>query len=280
MTVPAFTGGPAVLFCPADRPDRYARAAASADVVVLDLEDGVGADDKDGARRSLRANPLDPARTVVRVNPAGSPHHGADLDALADTDYTCVMLPKADGRFVGPLLRHDGVPYAVVALCETATGVLAAPALAARPDVVALAWGAEDLFASLGGTSSRGADGRYRDVARHARSAVLLAGRAAGKPVLDAVHLALDDADGLREEAEDAAACGFAGTLCVHPAQVPVVRAAFAPSEVEVEQARALLAAAERTSSGVLRHDGRMIDAPLLAHARAVLARAGLDRAV
>jgi citrate lyase subunit beta/citryl-CoA lyase len=277
MSVPSFAGGPAVLFCPADRPDRYERAAASADVVVLDLEDGVGADDKDVARRSLRANPLDPGRTVVRVNAPGSPHHGVDLDALADTAYTTVMLPKADGRFVGPLLRHDGVPYAVVALCETAAGVLAAPALAARSDVVALAWGAEDLFASLGGSSSRGADGAYRDVARHARSTVLLAGRAAGKPVLDAVHLELGDADGLRAEAQDAAACGFAGTLCVHPDQVPVVRAAFAPSDVEVEQARALLEAAARTSAGVLRHDGRMIDAPLLAHARAVLARAGKE---
>jgi citrate lyase subunit beta/citryl-CoA lyase len=270
-----FTGGPAVLFCPADRPDRYAKAAERADVVVLDLEDGVGPDDKDAARRSLRANPLDPQRTVVRVNAPGSPHHGVDLDALADTAYTTLMLPKADGRFVGPLLRHDGAAYAVVALCETAAGVLAAPALAARPDVVALAWGAEDLVASLGGTSSRGPDGGYRDVARHARSAVLLAARAAGKAALDAVHLDLHDEAGLRAEAVDAAASGFTATLCVHPDQVPVVRAAYAPSSAEVERARALLAAA--SGSGAVRHDGRMVDAPLLTHARAVLARAGQE---
>ncbi|WP_418274936.1 HpcH/HpaI aldolase/citrate lyase family protein [Isoptericola jiangsuensis] len=272
MTPAPFEAGPALLFCPADRPDRYAKAAARADVVVIDLEDGVGADDKDTARRSLRANPLDPRRTVVRVNAPGTPHHGADLDALADTAYTTLVLPKADGRFVGPLLRHDGVPYAVVALCETAAGVLAASALAARPDVVALAWGAEDLVASLGGTSSRHPDGTYRDVARHARTAVLLAARAAGKAAIDAVHLDLHDDAGLRAEATDAAASGFAATLCVHPDQVPVVRAAYAPSRTEVDRARALLAAA--SGAGAVRHGGRMVDAPLLAHARTVLARA------
>nr|WP_216645257.1 CoA ester lyase [Isoptericola halotolerans] len=275
-----------MLFCPADRPDRFAKAAERADGVILDLEDGVGPASREAARRALQEHPLDPARTIVRVNAVGTPDHEADLAALAGTAYTTVMLPKADGRFVGPLLRADGAPYAVVALCETAAGVLAAPALAMRPDVVALAWGAEDLVASLGGTSSRRADGTYRDVARHARSAVLLAAGAAGKAAVDAVHVDLDDLDGVRAEAEDAAACGFTATMCVHPRHAEAVRAAYAPSGEEVERARRLLDGAGVPPSGgavpggAARVDGQMVDEPLLRHARTVLERAVAGGAV
>ncbi len=268
-----FTLGPALLFCPADRPDRFAKALDRADAVVLDLEDGVAPDRKEAARRAVVDNPVDPERTIVRLNASGTDDFEADLAALAATEYRTVMLPKADGRFVGPLVRRDGTPYAVVALCETAAGVLAASALAARPDVVALAWGADDLVASLGGTSSRRVEGTYRDVARHARSAVLLAAGAAGKAAVDAVHLDLDDLDGLRAEALDAAAVGFAASLCVHPDQVPVIRAAYAPSEDEATRARDLLEAAARTP-GVFTHDGRMVDGPLVKQAQAVLRRA------
>ncbi|GAA1717024.1 CoA ester lyase [Isoptericola hypogeus] len=292
MNPPPFALGPALLFCPADRPDRYAKAVGRADAAILDLEDAVAADRKGAARDALLAHalesPLDPGRVIVRVNAVGTPDHEADLAVLARTPYRTVMLPKADGRFVGPLVAPDGGPYAVVALCETAAGVLAAPALAARPDVVALAWGAEDLVASLHGTSSRDVDGRYRDVARHARSAVLLAAGAAGKAAIDAVHLELGDLEGLRAEAQDAAASGFAASLCVHPDHVPVVRAAFAPSEAEVERAREVLAAAAGRADaltglpvgggdvdpGVLTVGGQMVDAPLLRHAEAVLRRA------
>ena len=89
-------------------------------------------------------------------------------------------------------------------------------------------WGAEDLVASLGGTSSRHADGSYRDVARAARANVLLAAGAAGIPAIDTVHLDIDDLDGLRAEAEDAAASGFAATACIHPSHVAVIREAYA----------------------------------------------------
>ena len=98
--------------------------------------------------------------------------------------------------------------FEVVALCETARGVLAAPEVAALPNVSALMWGAEDLVASLGGSSSRHPDGRYRDVATHARSHVLLAAGAHGVAAIDTVHLEIGDLEGLRAEAEDAAAIG------------------------------------------------------------------------
>jgi len=266
--VTTFDLGPAILFCPADRPDRYRKALDRADAVILDLEDAVAPDGRAAAREALLAEPLDPARTIVRVNAVGTPDHAADLAALARTAYRTVMVPKADER-----LPLDLGGLRVVALCETAAGVLAAPGLARRPGVVALMWGADDLVASLGGTSSRFPDGTYRDVARAARSAVLLAAGAAGVAAIDAVHLAIDDLDGLRAEALDAAAVGFAATACIHPSHVPVIRSAYAPPPGAVAAARTLLAAAQGRD-GVFVHDGVMIDGPSLRHAEAVLRRA------
>lgn len=273
MTGPAerrpFPWGPALLFCPADRPERYAKALDRADAVILDLEDAVDPASRPAAREALVTADLDPERVIVRVNPAGSDDHDADLSALAATPFRAVMLPKAEQ--VSDLAGLGG--YDVIALCETAAGVLAAPELARAPGVIALMWGAEDLVASLGGTSSRLADGRYRDVARHARSAVLLAAGAAGVDAVDTVHLDIADLDGLAAEAEDAAAVGFAATACIHPGQVETIRAAYRPDAEEVAAARELLEAAEKAGGGVFRHAGRMVDGPVLAHARAVLRR-------
>jgi citrate lyase subunit beta/citryl-CoA lyase len=258
--------GPALLFCPADRPDRYAKAAAAADAVILDLEDAVAPDRKPAARAALQEVLLDPARTVVRVNGAATPEFEADLEALARTPYEHVMLAKAED--VGALEALTG--RRVIALCETPAGVEHAAALAAAPQVEALMWGAEDLVAALGGSSSRFPDGRYRDVARVARARVLLAAGAAGKAAYDAVHLDLDDDAGLAAEAEDGAASGFAGTVCIHPRQVPIVRRAYLPSPEAVAAARRVLDAAEH-EEGVFRLDGRMVDGPVIAQARRVV---------
>lgn len=265
----SFDLGPALLFCPADRPERYAKAAERSDAVILDLEDAVAPRDKAAAREALLAHPLDPARTIVRVNHAGTDDHELDLEAVDGTDYRFVMLAKASGvRDLDHLEDYD-----VIALCETAAGVVHADELAAQRNVVGLMWGAEDLIASMGGTSSRRRDGRYRDVAVHARSTVLLAASAHGTAAIDAVHLDLDDLVGLEAEATDAAAVGFAATACIHPNQVETIRAAYAPGADELAWARDVLAAAER-ERGVFAFRGRMVDEPVLAHARSVLARA------
>lgn len=270
MTGRAFPWGPALLFCPADRPERYAKALERADAVVLDLEDAVDPARRPAAREALAASDLDPARVIVRVNPAGGDDHAADLAALARTPYRAVMLPKAER--VTDLAALGGRD--VIALCETAAGVVAAPELARAEGVLALMWGAEDLVASLGGTSSRHRDGSYRDVARHARSAVLLAAGAAGVHAVDTVHLDIADLDGLRAEAEDAVAVGFAATACIHPGQVDTIREAYRPTAEALAEARDLLAAAEASGGGVFRFHGRMVDGPVLAHARSVVRRA------
>jgi citrate lyase subunit beta/citryl-CoA lyase len=269
-----FPWGPALLFCPADRPERYEKALERADAVILDLEDAVEPGRRPLAREALVAmaagDVLDPNRVIVRVNPAGTADHEADLSALAATPYRTVMLPKAES--VEDLRGLEGL--AVIALCETAAGVLAAPALAAAPGVIALMWGAEDLVASLGGTSSRYPDGRYRDAPRMARSLVLLAAGAAGIAAIDTVHLDIDDHDGLAAEVEDAVAVGFAATACIHPGQVATIRSGYRPSNTAVAEAESLVAAAE-AAGGVFRFEGRMVDGPVIAHARAVLRRAG-----
>jgi citrate lyase subunit beta/citryl-CoA lyase len=267
--------GPALLFCPADRPDRYGKAYDRADMVILDLEDGVAEADKPAARAALlaAAGGLDPARTVVRINAADpGGHRAADLallDALdaASAGPAAVMVPKATGAADVAALA----PRPVIALCETAAGVLNAPEIAGAANCAALSWGGEDLIADLGGRSSRGPDGRYRDVVRAARSRVLLSAAAARVTALDAIWTAIHDLDGLAAEAEDGAASGFAGKILIHPGHVAAVRAAYRPTPERLDWARRVVAAAE-TSAGAFTVDGQMVDAPAVAHARAIIA--------
>lgn len=266
--------GPALLFCPADRPARYPKAMAAADAVIVDLEDAVAPRDRPAARRALLDTPLDPDRTIVRVNPVGTEDHDLDLEAVRQTAYRRVMLAKTESAADLRGLRE----WDILALCETARGVMNAAEIAAAPFVVALMWGAEDLVASLGGYSSRAPGGGYRDIARAARTQVLLAAGAHGREAIDAVYLDIKDLDGLAAETEDAVASGFAHKACIHPGQVETVRRGFAPGPDRVEWARRVLAAgAER---GVVRVEGQMVDAPLLAQAQRILdrARPGVDQ--
>ncbi|MEU7764074.1 CoA ester lyase [Nocardia sp. NPDC049190] len=262
--------GPAWLFCPADRPDRYQKAAAVADVVILDLEDGVAANDKAAARAALIDTALDPETTVVRVNAADTDEHALDLAALAETEYRRIMLPKCESA------EHiTALPdYEVIALIESPLGALAVERAVLARNAIGVMWGAEDLIAGLGGTASRQADGGYRDVARHVRSSTLLAAKAYGKFALDSVYLDIRDLDGLRAEVLDAVAIGFDAKVAIHPSQIPVLRAAYAPSEDEIVWARGVLDEAPK-HRGVFTFGGRMVDAPVFRHAEQIVRRAG-----
>lgn len=261
--------GPAWLFCPADRPERFEKAAAAADVVILDLEDGVAAKDRDAARTALTETPLDPERTVVRINPSTTVDHQGDLEALSRTSYTTVMLAKTED----PQQVRDLAPLEVVALIETPLGALAVSELARMDNAFALMWGAEDLFAVLGGTANRHADNTYRDVAKHVRSQTLLAAKAYGRLALDSVYLNIKDLDGLGKEVDDAVAVGFDAKVAIHPSQVAVIRAGYAPTPDQVEWARHVLAAA-RDERGVFQYEGIMVDAPVLRRAERIVSLA------
>ncbi|WP_415972288.1 HpcH/HpaI aldolase/citrate lyase family protein [Rhodococcus sp. 077-4] len=260
--------GPAWLFCPADRPDRYEKAAARADVVILDLEDAVGAADKAGARESVTTTPLDPARTIVRINAHGTEDQAADLEMLKQTEYTTVMLPKCESAEQVAALA----PLNVVALIESPLGAMTVFDALAATNAIGVMWGAEDLVAAMGGNSSRHPGGQYRDVAQHVRSQALLAAKARGLFALDSVFLDIEDLDGVRAEAEDAVAIGFDGKVAIHPSHIPIVRQAYAPTDEEIDWATAVLDAVAH-NRGVFTFRGRMIDAPVLAHARRIIAR-------
>ncbi|WNG85942.1 CoA ester lyase [Mycobacterium sp. ITM-2016-00317] len=265
----ALAAGPAWLFCPADRPERFEKAAAAADVVILDLEDGVAAKDREAAREALVATQMDPSRTVVRVNPADTPDHQLDLAALARTPYTTVMLAKTEApEQVAALAPHE-----VIVLIETPLGALNVVDLARVDNAYALMWGAEDLFAVLGGTANRYPDGSYREVARHVRSQTLLAAKAYGRLALDSVYLDIKNLDGLRGEVDDAVAVGFDVKVAIHPSQVAVIRAGYAPTDGEVDWARRVLDAA-RTQRGVFQFEGQMVDMPVLRRAERIMALA------
>ncbi len=141
--------GPAYLFCPASRPDRYQKALDAADFAIFDLEDAVAPADKAAARQALLDNPVDPDAVIVRVNAIGSEYFEG-LGRARATEYRRIMVPKAEDP-----RRSRSWTFEVIALCETARGVLRAPEIAEVPSVVALMWGAEDLIVSLGGRSSR-----------------------------------------------------------------------------------------------------------------------------
>ncbi|WP_206490688.1 CoA ester lyase [Rhodococcus sp. KRD162] len=260
--------GPAWLFCPADRPERYEKAAARADVVILDLEDAVGAADKAAARESVIATRLDPSRTIVRVNAHGTDDQVADLEALEQTEYTTVMLPKCESaEQITALVRWN-----VVALIESPLGAMTVFEALAADNAIGAMWGAEDLVAAMGGNSSRHAGGEYRAVAQHVRSQTLLAAKARGLFALDSVFLDIPDLDGVRTEAEDAVAVGFDGKVSIHPSHIPVIRDAYAPSGEDLEWATAVLDAVAH-NRGVFTFRGQMVDAPVLAHARRIVAR-------
>lgn len=127
---PPYLPGPALLFCPADRPDRYVKALTAADAVIIDLEDGVAADGKDTARAALVASHLDPARVIVRVNATGTAEHDADMAALSQTAYRTLMLPKCE---TGTQFAALGRDWRVVALCARHRSASSTPPRSPRP---------------------------------------------------------------------------------------------------------------------------------------------------
>lgn len=272
VVMQSLISGPALLFAPAHRPELLAKAAERADMVIVDLEDGAGEGNREKAREVVRNSGLDPLRTIVRV--IGPDHAGfaGDVAAVREAGFRNVMVPKLTDRVPGELAGLQ-----VIAMVETLPAVLNLSALANHGDVVGLFWGAEDLTAQLGGSSSRyradeSEPGSYRDPLRWVRSRVLLHAAAAGKFAIDAVHADFRDLAGQHAEALDAARIGFAGTACIHPGQVGVVRKAYLPEQSQVEWARKVLAGAQR-HDGAYQVDGEMIDAPIINQARRVLAR-------
>jgi len=258
------------LFVPGDRPERFAKALASgADAVVVDLEDAVAAAVKSAARASVAAwlaAGVPAGRVVVRINDETTSWFEADLALLAEQGVPAVMLPKAERPETVARLRTACPAIDVLALVETARGVLAAEALAAAPGVQRLVFGTIDFALDLDLSGDPvGFD--------HAASHLALASRAAGigAPVAG-VTTAIDDEALLLAELARARAHGFGAKLCIHPKQVTVINAALAPTAAERAWAERVLQAA--AAGGAVQVDGRMVDKPVIERARRLVGRA------
>lgn len=256
------TGIRTPLFVPADRPERFAKAAASgADAVILDLEDAVAADAKDAARAELKTD-FTALPVIVRINAADTQWHLADLAAVTALPVAAVMLPKAeDAATAEGVARATGHP--VIALIESARGLANARQIASAQGVRRLAFGSIDFCADL-------ACAHLREVLVPARSELVLASRLAGIAApIDGVTVQLDDPAISHEDASHARALGMTGKLCIHPKQIAAIRQAFAPTAQEVDWARRVLASGD----GAVSVDGAMVDEPVRIRARAILSQ-------
>ncbi|MQA92047.1 MAG: CoA ester lyase [Gemmatimonas sp.] len=258
------------LFVPADDAHRCARAwSAGADAVIVDLEDAVSGDAKADARAQLKARLRGAAArvtAVVRINAVDSEAGRLDIEALANLPVDAVMVPKADPPAVRAAARL-GRP--IIALIETAAGVLAAPRTAGVGGVARIMFGPVDFAAELGADPA--GDFLY------ARSQIALVSAAAGlSPPLDGPCMNLADTEQLLAEATRARGLGFGGKACVHPKQIPVVSEAFRPSAEEIDWAIRVKCAYEtatRQGRGVVSVGGQVVDAPVARRAYRILDR-------
>jgi citrate lyase subunit beta/citryl-CoA lyase len=261
------------LFVPGNRPERFVKALASgADAVIIDLEDAVPLDAKDAARTALLSawsgfDAGQRARLLVRVNPAGTPWHAADLAALGDLPgLGAVMLPKAENaQQVEHAFMASGVP--VLPLIESAEGVGQMDGIARAQGVLRLGLGHIDLQADL-----RIICGPDEAEIAPIRLAMVVTSRRAHLPApVDGVTTATTDADVLARDAQRSRRFGFGAKLCIHPAQVAGVHQALAPTEAECVWAQRVLAAEVQAQGGAFSMDGKMVDPPVLLLARQIL---------
>jgi (S)-citramalyl-CoA lyase len=270
-----------ILFCPASRPDRFAKAFASgADSVCLDLEDGVGSEAKDAARDAVAgflagwSGAAGEPELVVRVNDPGGEIGRRDVEMLARARLPhALMVPKVDEpEELWELLSdlgESGPAPVLLPLVETVVGLDRVKEIAsAGLPIGALVFGGMDLAAELGARLEW-------EPLLYARSRIVHAAALIGIGVIDVPWPTLADPDGLEEETRRAAQLGFTGKQAIHPAQVPLIHKALAPDPEELAAARRVVEAAARSAEGVIVVDGRMVDRPVVISARRILARAG-----
>ena len=280
------------MFVPGDSDRKLAKAPdLGADVVIVDLEDAVAPQAKVYARQVAGAWLEEPdfgAQRWVRINPLDGGLWREDLAAVMPARPAGIMVPKAAGPEQLRILAAElyelegrfGIPSNSTKILPLVSETPAAAlgigdyARTELPRLAGLTWGAEDLSAAIGASRKRDEAGRWTDAFRMVRAMVVLAAHARGVLAIDTLHADFRDLDGLRRVANESRADGFAGMLAIHPGQVEVINAAFTPTDEEIAEARAIVAAfAAQPDVGALQLDGKMIDQPHLEQARKLLAR-------
>ena len=282
------------LFVPGDSERKLARSLDSgADAVILDLEDAVVTERKTLAREMTAAflhSNRHATRSAlwVRVNSLSSGLMHEDLAAIVPAAPAGIMLPKPDSiadvreldRALSVLeaaIPGRGLTPVVAIATETALAVATLSGYVRPPErLLALTWGAEDLSVELGAWVNREVDGEFRFTYQLVRSLCQIAAASSGRPAIETLSLDFRDLAALARRAARAAEDGFSGMLAIHPAQVPVINAAFTPTAEQVEWARRVLAAfAAAPAAGAVQLDGRMLDRPHQVQAQRLLERLG-----
>lgn len=262
------------LFVPGNRPERVDKALATgADAVIIDLEDAVPAEDKDRAR-DLVAAWLSEAHPVhLRINPSATPWFERDLELAARPGIAGVLLPKAEsGAQIEHVAARVRAGTRILPLVESAAGVWNVLEIAKARAVERLAFGSLDFMLDIGTN-----DGE--EALLYTRSRLVLASKVAAiLPPVDGVTVDFRDAERLRVDIQKAKNLGFAGKLCIHPAQIAAVNEGFMPQPGEVEWAKRVLAAADASHGAAVQVDGKMVDRPVILRARTILALAGHDK--
>jgi citrate lyase subunit beta/citryl-CoA lyase len=267
------------LFVPADSEKKILKALESdADAVIFDLEDSVVPDRKKIAREILRTLPKrsNGPQWWLRVNPLGTQFHKDDLKLVGNAYIQGIVLPKVEnGGDVAHVAHRTGnIPIHAIVTETPASLFNLMTYRDPNSPLAAMSWGAEDLSAALGAASKYDADGSLSFTYQMARSLCLAGAVAAGVQPVDGVFADFRDDAGLKAEAEAGAHEGFTGKLAIHPAQVPIINAAFTPSKDDIRHAEEIVAAFEaHPNAGVLSVGGKMVDRPHLVQARRVLER-------
>ena len=280
------------LFAPGDSERKMEKASSGdADIVLLDLEDAVCGEAKPKAREMvaafIKAQPEQRERLWVRINPLQGPHALADLVAVIGAGPGGIMLPKPLGRRCLEKLDHYlmaleaafgieiGSTKVIPLVTETAEGMFTTGDYKGAPRLAAMTWGAEDLADAVGASENRTDDGSYGFTYELARSLCLLGAASAGVPPIETIEADFRNEAGLRRRAERVRRAGYRGMLAIHPAQIPVINAAFLPNDAERAAAQEIVDLfAANPGVGALGHKGAMVDRPNLARAQALLALA------
>jgi (S)-citramalyl-CoA lyase len=261
-----------MLFVPGSRPERFARALASAaDCVCIDLEDSVPDAGKDAARSAALAALGDP-RLAIRINGLATRAGLADLLAVAGSAVrpSLLFIPKvesaAEVSIARGVLADDATRF--VPLVETVKGLEAASEIAREPGVAMLMFGGGDYSAELG------VDLAWEPLL-HARNQLIQACAGAGIPALDVPFIAMDDEAGLIAECARAKALGFAAKAAIHPDQIAPIHSVFRPTAEETAEAQEAEAAFAASGGAVVRFRGKMLEAPVIRRYRQILALKG-----
>lgn len=281
-----------LLFVPGDSEAKIAKSGGvAADVLIFDLEDSVAATRRPEARKLVLAH-LEANRAgrtslfYVRINPLDTPDALADLEAIMPGVPDGIVLPKPHGvkdvaalgttldRLEATLGLAPGSTRIIPVATETPAAIFTLGGYAhAGPRLAGITWGAEDLSAAVGAIGYK-EEGNWTAPYQLARSLCLFAASAAEVAAIDTLHADFRDEAGLADAARKARRDGFAGMLAIHPAQVPIINAAFTPTSEEIAHAEAVVGVfAANPEAGVASLDGKMLDRPHLVQAQKILAR-------